>query len=87
MEKRAFRKMLDEGGSFLGEKSSSSDQTKLYEEKMGEIMREIEQHLVALSALSDPPSGEKVDKDLLKERVDEYINVELEETIQKLFHS
>ena len=50
-------------------------------------MRDIEQHLLALSTLSDPPSGEKVDKDVLKERVDEYINVELKETIEKLFHS
>jgi hypothetical protein len=87
MEKRAFRRILDEGSPTLGEKPSSSDQTKLYEDKMAEIIREIEQNLVALSTLSDPPSGERVEKDVLQERLNEYINVELKETIEKLFRS
>jgi hypothetical protein len=42
---------------------------------------------MALSALSDPPASEKVDRDALKARRDEFINVELKQVIERLFPS
>lgn len=86
MTKKAFRRILDGEDSSDGERSSY-DPTKFYESQMADVMREIEQDLTALSALSDPPAGERVDKDALQGLLNDYINVELRETIDKLFHS
>ena len=87
MTNRAFRRILDEGDSSDSERPTSLDQTKLYETKMAEIMLEIEQQLISLSSLPDPPAGERVDRDVVQAQLNQYINVELKETIDTLFHS
>lgn len=86
-DKRAFRRILDEGESFEIETTSWVDQTKHYENKLAEIKGQIDKNLITLKALADPPASERVDRYVLQSRKDDFINIELKQTIDRLFPS
>lgn len=83
-KKLAFKKLLDEGDSIMYEPANTSDQTLRYKARMDDLTREIERILQTMKSLSDPPSIERVNRNLLQDRLKDILRIELPEIIEKI---